>query len=194
MFPAMAVFLVCAKCDETAVLEQLPIEACPRCGTPFPTQARLAAEGALIRSAATKPGLLVVGQMLSAMGGGILLAVFLLAAVGRGQLTLFGESVTGMEFVMRAGPTLGTVGIALACIAVGLSRDARWARPLMVGVWVVPILEGVVRLFAGRFGADVMMIPFFGAIAALPMSFVYLYRRENVKRYFEASERPRVRG
>ncbi len=183
----MAVFLVCAKCDETTVIEHLPVEACPQCGTPYPTQARLAAEAALIRSEATKPGLIVVGQMLSAMGGGILLAVFGLAAIGRGQLTLFGESVTGSEFLMRAGPTMGTVGMVLALVAIGLSRNARWARPLMLLVWLIPVAEGVVRIVMGRLERDLMIIPFVLSLCALPAAYVYLYRRDNVKRYFDAN-------
>lgn len=182
----MAVFLVCPKCDESSVVERLPVEACPECGTPYPTQARLAAEAALIRSQATKPGLLVVGQMLSAMGGGVILSVFLLAALGRGQLTLFGEPVTGMEFIMRAGPTLGTVGVLLALNAVGLSRNAAWTRPIMVGVWVVPVLNGLWRLATGHFGEGTISYPFALALFALPASIVYLYRRENVTRYYDA--------
>ena len=190
----MAVFLVCAKCDETSVIKHLPVEACPQCGTPYPTQARLAAEAALIRSETTKPGLLVVGQMLSAMGGGILLAVCALAALGRGQLTLFGESVTGGEFLTRAGPVFGSVGVVLALVAIGLSRDARWARPLMLLVWLIPVAEGLVRLVAGSLQHNLLFVPFVVSLVALPMAYVYLYRRDNVKRYFDASltaDRPR---
>ncbi|MBI3792273.1 MAG: hypothetical protein HY275_15535 [Gemmatimonadetes bacterium] len=171
------------------MVERLPVEACPECGTPYPTQARLAAEAALIRSQATKPGLLVVGQMLSSMGGGILLSVFVLAAIGRGQLTLFGEQVTGMEFIGRAGPTLGSIGILLAVIAVGLSRNARWTRPLMIAVWAIPVVNGLLRLATGHFGEGTLIIPFVISVIALPMSVVYLYRRENVIRYFDTLKR-----
>lgn len=190
----MAVFLVCAKCDETTVIKHLPVEACPQCGTPYPTQARLAAEAALIRSETTKPGLLVVGQMLSAMGGGILLAVFALAAVGRGQLTLLGEEVTGAEFMQRAGPTMGSEGILLALVAIGLSRNARWSRPLMLLVWVVPLVEGFVRLALGRLGNDLMLVPFTISLLVLPAAYAYLYRRDNVKRYFQSPPTPKTKA
>lgn len=180
----MAVLLVCAKCEETAVIERLPVEACPQCGTPYPTQVRIKAEAGLMRAAAGKPGLLVVGQMLSAMGGGILLAIFLLAALGRGQLTLFGEEVTGAQFLMRAGPTLGTIGVLLAVIAIGLSRDARWTRPLMLITWLIPLTEGVVRLVMGTLVSDFSIISFVVALVALPLAYVYLFRRDNVKHYY----------
>lgn len=186
----MAVLLVCAKCGETAVVEHLPVEACPRCGTLYPTQARLAAEAALMRAAATKPGLLVVGQMLSAMGGGMLLAVFALAAVGRGQLTLFGDRVTGFEFLERAGPTLGPVGVVLALVAFALSRDASWARPLMLLTWLIPLTEGVVRLCSGTLESPFSIISFGVSLLAGPAAYVYLYRRDNVVRYFTAREKP----
>jgi hypothetical protein len=186
----MAVFLVCAKCDEMTVIEHLPVEACPQCGTPYPTQARLAAEAALIRSEATKPGLLVVGQMLSAMGGGILLAVCGLAAIGRGQLTLFGESVTGGQFLERAGPVFGSVGVVLSLVAIGLSRNKRWARPLMLLVWLIPVTEGLVRIAMGKFESDILIVPFVLSIIALPMAYVYLYRRDPVKRYFDGPHGP----
>ena len=182
----MAVLLVCAKCGETAVIEQLPVEACPRCGTLYPTQARLSAETAIVRSDATKPGLIVVGQMLSAMGGGILLAIFALAAIGRGQLTLFGDQVTGGQFLERAGPTLGPIGVVLSLVAFALSRDASWARPLMLLTWLIPLTEGVVRLFTGTLESPFSIISFVVSMLAAPAAYLYLYRRNNVVRYFTA--------
>ncbi len=181
----MAVFLVCPKCDETTVIEHLPVEACPQCGNAYPTQARLGAEAALIRDGGTKPGLIVIGQMLSAMGGGILIAVFALAILGRGQLTLFGDSVSGADFIARAGPTLAPIGVILAVIAIGLSRNARWTRPLMLLMWSIPITEGLVRLATGRLDHKFSYIPFMISVVALPAAYMYLYRRDKVKRYFD---------
>ena len=128
--------------------------------------------------------------MLSAMVGGILLAVCALAALGRGQLTLFGESVTGGEFLMRAGPVFGSVGIVLSLVAIGLSRDARWARPMMLIVWLIPVTEGLVRLVTGSLEHNLLFVPFIVSLVALPMAYVYLYRRDNVKRYFDARLTP----
>ena len=162
------------------------MEACPRCGAPFPTQARLAAESALKRRLATKPGLLVAGQMLSAMFGGILLGLLLLAVAGTGDLTLFGEAVTGGQFLRRAGPMLGGMGLMLGAIAFGLSRDRPWTRPLMVATWTLPIVEGATRLATGKLEYNWSILAFVGSLVALPLAALYLYRRDNVVAYFEA--------
>ncbi|MBI2797146.1 MAG: hypothetical protein HYX65_10620 [Gemmatimonadetes bacterium] len=182
----MSVVLVCPKCGDTATVERLPVEACPRCGTPYPTQARLAAESALKLRLAAKPGLIVLGQMLSAMFGGILLGLVALAAAGTGDLTLFGEQVTGREFLVRAGPLLGGVGLVLGAIAYGLSRDARWTRPLMLVMWSLPIVEGATRLATGTLEHPWNIAAFIVSLAAMPLAAVYLYRRDNVVSYYDA--------
>ena len=185
----MPVVLVCPKCGDTATVERPPVEACPRCGTPYPTQARLAAESSLKKQLAGKPGLLVMGQMLSAMFGGILLGLLLLAAAGTGDLTLFGEHVTGREFLQRAGPLLGGVGLMLGAIALGLSRDAHWSRPLMLLVWALPIGEGATRMLTDTLEHNWNIAAFLVALVAMPLAFLYLYRRDNVVSYFESRRR-----
>ena len=182
----MSVVLVCPKCGDTATVERLPVEACPRCGALYPTQARLAAESALLKRLSSKPGLLVVGQMLSGMFGGIFLGLLLLAAAGTGNLTLFGEQVTGTEFLRRAGPLLGGVGVVLCHVALGLSRDARWSRPLMLLMWIMPAAEGATRLVQGRLEHTWNITAFIVSVIALPLSALYLYRRDNVVAYYES--------
>ena len=182
----MPVVLVCPKCGDTATLERLPVEECPWCGAPYPTQARFAAESALRKRISTKPGLLVVGQMLSAMFGGISLGLLGLAVVGTGDLTLFGERVTGGDYLRRAGPLLGPVGLALCLVALGLQRDARWSRPMMLVVWVIPIVQGGARLVQGTLEQSWNITTLIGSLIALPLAVLYLYRRDNVVAYYDA--------
>lgn len=187
----MSVTFVCAKCGDTAVINRLPVEACPRCGSPYPLQERLAAELAFRSAGTPKPGLLVFGQLMSSMLGGLLLGLLALAAFGVGNLTLFGDIVTGSDFVRRTGPLLGGLGIVLALIGIGLARETWWSRPLMLMVWVLPILVGATRIATGTLERTLWFAFFLVALVALPLAAVYLYRRENVIAYFAG--KPRLR-
>lgn len=185
----MSVTFVCAKCGDTAVIDRLPVEACPRCGTPYPLQERLAAELALRAAGTPKPGLLAFGQLISSMIGGLLLGLLALAAFGVGNLTLFGDSVTGIDFLRRAGPLLGGLGIILSGIGIGLARDTWWSRPLMLVFWMLPILEGATRIVTGTLERKLWFGFFLVALIGLPLAILYLYRRDNVVAYFAGKPR-----
>src|SRR5687768_16262081 len=99
----MSVIVLCPNCQFAATFHRTPITLCARCQQPYPDAVRAPAERALGASAAPKPALLVLGQVLSACAAVGFLSVLILAPFDLGTFTIEDQQVSGPEFLRRAG-------------------------------------------------------------------------------------------
>ena len=179
----MSVQILCPTCNEVVEWHLPPIAACGRCGTPYPPAIRESSEAALKRSIAPKPGLLVVGQWISTLGGVLWTFVLLLAPFNAGQFSINGETVSGPEFLRRAGLGMGLNTVLVLAIAIGLWRNRAWSRPLMILYWLSwPLLA--VSLGGGDTSTllpALLVSALFASLAAW-----YLYGWSAPRAYFDA--------
>ena len=140
---------------------------------------------------APKPALLVLGQIFSLFASAMILVLLLAAPFDAGSFNINGQEVSGPEFLKQAGWLFGAVGVLLATIGIGLLRDAPWSRPLMLVYWLLIPLS---LLLSDPIGAvDIAGVSVFTALGA-GVAWWYLYRKSNVRAYFESREvqvRPR---
>src|ERR1041384_4643786 len=115
----MSVSLICPHCGTPATIHRPPLSVCPQCQTAWPQPLRLSAEAALAREKVTRPTLLTVGMYLALPFGAIFLLLLLLAPFNAGNYTINGESVTGIEFLRRAGVMFGVESVAALAAAYG---------------------------------------------------------------------------
>lgn len=185
----MSLALMCPSCHQTSLWNRGPVRECGKCGAAFPEDVRSLAEAALAQADASKPFLLSLGQLGSAIfaiGFGVLL---LLAPFDAGTFTMNGERVSGPEFFRRAGLLFAGVAVLMGAISVGLWRKRTWVRPLMLCYWLLAAAMSAVLPVAsgGERWVNVVTMLIAGAVAAW-----YLYAKANVRAYFEAwEERPR---
>jgi hypothetical protein len=174
---------MCPSCRQTSLWNRGPVRECGKCGAAFPDDVRNLAEAALAQSQAPTPFLLSLGQLGAAVfalgfGGMLLLAPF-----DAGTFTVNGEQVSGPEFLRRAGLLFGGIAVLMAAIAVGLWQNRPWARPLMVGYWLLAAAMPLVLPAETR--SEMWASSIFMIVAAAIAAW-YLYGKENVRAYFEA--------
>jgi hypothetical protein len=179
----MSIQVLCPACNEVLEWHLPPVTACGRCGTPYPPAVRDSSETALKRSAARKPGALVLGQWLSTLGGGLWAFSLLLAPFNAGHFTINGETVSGPEFLRHAGFGMGLSTALLLAIAVGLWRDRAWSRPLMVLYWLSwPVMTVT---FGGTDAATLLPTLLIAALLACLAAW-YLYGSASARAYYDA--------
>ena len=136
-------------------------------------------------STAPKPLLLAIGQWLSLFAGVIFLATLLFAPFDAGSFSIDGESVSGPEFLRRAGWLFAIVGGILVAIGVGLWRNHTWVRRVMLAYWVVvPLIASA----DGSSSTEDFVVAVVLAILCGGIAGWYLYRKPNVRAYFEAQQ------
>ena len=145
---------------------------------------RTSAEQALARAQAPKPLLLVLGQWLCVLGGGVMLLLLALAPFDLGSYSISGEVVSGPEFVRRGGLLFGAAGVYQLVLAFGLWRERAWVRPLMVAYWVgFGALVLAVEPTPGG-GPEDVVSGMSGVLLCAGIAAWYLYRKRNVAAYF----------
>jgi hypothetical protein len=181
----MSVQVLCPSCGEVTAFHRPPVVDCPRCHQPLPEQICAATTRALSVDKAPKPALLVLGQIFSLFAAAIFLILLLAAPFNAGWFTIDGQEVSGPEFLKRAGWLFVAIGVLLAVIGIGLLRDAPWSRPLMLVYWILIPLS---LFFSDPIeAADIVGVFFFTAFCG-GIAWWYLYRKSNVRAYFEARE------
>ena len=128
-----------------------------------------------------RPSLIAVGTFVSGFGGVVVLASLSVAALGHGSYEISGQPVTPGEFVRRAGPFLGMLGVILLVLARGFHRADPRSRWLALAFW---LYIGIAALWvANGNAADIWMT--LGYIAFfLGISGWYFFRKRNVVEYF----------
>jgi hypothetical protein len=144
---------------------------------------RKAAEEALRQAEAPKPALLALGQWFSLLAGAMFLLLLLLAPFDLATYSIDGDSVSGAEFLRRAGLGFGLLGVIQVAIGIGLLRDRPWARPLMIYYWLAAFAAGLSA--SGLEASEILSYAFSCAIPALVAGW-YLYAKDNVVAYFAA--------
>jgi hypothetical protein len=179
----MSVQVLCPACGYVAEVHRPPITECARCHAPLPEELRLATERALARERVPKPLLLTIGQWLSLLSGTAFLLSLLFAPFDLGTYTIGEDVVSGPEFLRRAGVMFVLSGGLLVAIGVGLWRVRQWVRPLMIGYW---LLWPLLALADAESGVEDVVGAFVFAALAAGIAVWYLYRKSNVRTYFEA--------
>ena len=182
----MSVQIVCPSCGELAVIHRAPVTECPRCHTPYPDVLRDGVERALLREAHRKPLLLVLGQFGSFFVGALFTLLSLLAPFDIGSFSIEGETVSGPEFLQRGGWLMALIGIVLLAIGVGIWREREWARFLMVAFWFSYVLAGLMEIHGDLVNVISACI---GAAIGASVAGWYLYRKPNVRAYYDALSR-----
>ena len=182
----MSVHFVCPACGASTRVSAPVPEECYHCRVRLPATlwASLSAEAE--REAIPMPGPLQLGRLGSSIAGGMFLILLLLAPWDAGSYTINNESVSGPEFLRRAGVAWGAIALDLVATAYALWTEQWWSRWTMMAYWVLSAaamwslsatpLEGL--------GSAFSVLLFFGAPAGF-----YLFGKENVVRYYQMLER-----
>ena len=181
----MSVQLLCPACGTINEVHRPPVTDCGHCHVALPAEMRESAERALRTSAAPMPVLLVLGQWLSLFSGAIFVFVVMLAPFDLGKFTINDEAMSGPEFLRHGGWLMGLLGGVLVGIGVGLLRRRAWARELMMLYWVASIGFAV---FASTGDIGSMVGSVITMLGALAIAGWYLYRKENVRAYFDSRD------
>lgn len=179
---SMSVQVLCPACGYVSELHRPPVTECARCHTALPEPLRESAERALKYADAPMPMLLVIGQWLSLITGGMFVFLTALAPFDLGTFSISGEEVPGPVFLQRGGWLMGVVGVILIGIAYGLWRERPWARGLMILYWLALTLLAFVGdrgEVAALVVSGLIMLCCIGAAAW------YLFGKDNVRAYFE---------
>lgn len=184
----MSVVLVCPSCHVPATLMRPPVAThCLRCGTEYPAEARAVAQTSLEADQTPRPFGVTLGAGFCALWGGAALLVALTSVIGSGPFRINDVEVTKTEFltspVFLGLQAVGPYALVIAYF-VFVARPS--VRPLMLAIWVggvgaylvLPLQDLTSRL--GGVGTSV---------TALGIAWWYLYRKPNVRAYFERLDR-----
>jgi hypothetical protein len=180
----MSVVLVCPSCAAPYTLHRPPVpDVCDRCRTPFSDAVRQVADQSLRAEAAPRPLLLTLGLAFVTLWFAVVVLIFVVALVGNGPYKVDGQPVTKSEFF--SDPrffAFAPVIVISAWIAWALWRERPWARPLMLGSWIV---VGVPPIFArdADWASRVSSILF--VVITMTIASWYLYGKANVVAYFQ---------
>lgn len=184
----MSVIVLCPSCGVATPFNRLPVATCPRCHAVLPEAVMAPAERALAVDRAPKPILLQVGMISSAVFGGVVVFILVLAPFGLGSYSINGEAVSGPEFFRQAGLLFGSLGILMLAIGLGLWLDRAWTRMLMMGYWGVLAVAGVAQLVTGSSTVSDAIGFIVESFVALALAGWYLYRKDNVVAYYQRLE------
>lgn len=184
----MSVSLICPTCGTPATIHRPPVSVCPNCQAAWPEPLRLSAEATLERARVGKPLLLTIGMYVAPAFGGLLLLLVFLAAFDAGRYTIDGETVTGPEFLRRAGVLYAALGGSALAAAYAIWQERSWSRWAIVAFWVAQL--------AGAIGFGWAASGWGGAAAAIASLLLililvgwYLFDKENVVEYYRSLEK-----
>lgn len=179
----MSVQVLCPSCGEVTAFHRLPVTDCPKCHRLLPDKLRVATTRALAADQAPKPALLLLGQIFSLFAAGIILLLLISAPFDVGSYSINGQPVSGPEFLRRAGWLFGVVAVVLGAIGIGLLIERPWSRQLMLAYWL--LIPLALLLDDDVTAEELFAMSFFTALGA-GIAWWYLYRKTNVRAYFEA--------
>src|SRR2546430_10040464 len=184
----MSVSLICPTCGSPATIHRAPVSVGPNCQAAWPEALRLSAEATLARAKAERPLLLTVGMYVAPTVGGLFVLLVFLAAFDAGNYTIEGETVSGPEFLRRAGVYYLSLGGSALAAAYAIWRERSWSRWAIVVFWIAQLAAAV-----GFGWAAAGMTGVAGAVASLLLLLVlvgwYLFDKENVVTYYRSLEK-----
>ena len=183
----MAVVLVCSSCQRATTIrdEHLPA-TCPNCGAEYPPSAVEAVRATLAAEIPQRPAGVTLGAAFSTFWGGVALFIALVSVVGSGPYRVNGEIVSKSDFLASPMFLWVPFGAAYAlAIAYTVFTERYPARRLMVGAWLLLM----VSYFALPSTSEAQRFFNVGATGiCFAIALWYLYRKPNVRRYFEHIE------
>lgn len=185
----MSVIILCPQCGVATPFHQPPVTSCPHCQAAFSDAVTAPAERALAVDRAPKPFLLQLGIVGSLLFGGIVVLLLLLAPFDLGSYSISGETVSGPEFLRRAGLLFAAFGVTMLAVGLGLWLERAWTRALMMGYWAALILAAATGVMTGSFTGGEAASVIVESLLALALAGWYLYRKANVVAYYRRLER-----
>jgi hypothetical protein len=184
----MSVSLICPTCGTPATIHRAPVSVCPNCQTAWPEALRLSAEATLARAKAERPLLLTIGMYVAPTFGGLFVLLVFLAAFDAGNYSIDGETVSGPEFLRRAGVYYFALGGSALATAYAIWRERSWSRWAIVLFWIAQLAAAIGFGWVASGVAGVA-----GAVASLLLLLIlvgwYLFDKENVVAYYRSLER-----
>jgi len=184
----MSVSLICPICGSPATIHKPPVTVCPNCQAAWPEALRLSAEATLERAKVDRPILLTIGMYVAPFFGGLFVLLVLLAPFNAATYTIDGETVSGVEFLRRAGMYFLAIGGSSLAAAYAIWRERSWSRWAIVAFWLAQSAAAIGFGWAGSGIAGVA-----AAIASLLLVLIlvgwYLFDKENVVTYYRSLEK-----
>ena len=111
--------------------------------------------------------------------------VLLMAAVGVGDFSVAGRELPSHQWLRVAGPTFALAGVLFAAASYGISRGRGWARVPLMALW--PMLAGMAFLgySRGTLWPRAVAQTVAEAVFFFIVCYWYLYRKPNVRAYFD---------
>ena len=133
-----------------------------------------------VEPSSKRPALLRIGMLLSFGIGGLAVVSAILAAAGVGDFSKLRDTPWGSWGLVPVFGVLLVLGALLIAIGFGIRGRRRWARPLILALW---LFEGAMNVigFVRSGQAYLLWVPF------LLFSGWYLYKKQNVVGYFTRS-------
>jgi hypothetical protein len=145
------------------------------------------ARASLAADRSPRPFGVTLGAGFCALWGGVALLVALTGVFGSGPYRINEVEVTKAEF-LTSPVFLGLQAIALYAliIAYRVFSERTGVRPLMLAIWIGLVVAYLVVPLQD----EVSRLPGIGtSVVALGLAWWYLYRKPNVRAYFERLER-----
>ena len=107
-----------------------------------------------------------------------------LALLGIGPTIMGGEHVTRANWLHVAAPLVATIGTLMALISYGFTKEKRWSRHLVVGMFVFIIVYALTARMLDGIPARIMWRALLNATFFAGLSIWYFYFKPNVAAYF----------
>ena len=181
----MSVSLICPMCGTPTTVHKAPVTTCPNCLAAWPESLRLSAEGTLEREKVGRPLLLTIGMHVAPAVGGMFLLMVVLALFDAGDYSINGETVSGFEFLQRAGIYYLIIGGCSVTAAYAIWRERSWSRWPMVFFWLAQVAAAIGFGWAAS-GIAGVAAGLAGLLLILVLVWWYLFEKENVVEYYRS--------
>lgn len=182
----MTVVFVCPECGKSEVADGLP-HCCSHCHSLLPEQLLVTLKTALASEKPARPLLITIGLSFFALWSSLFLFLMILAPFDVASYSIGDESVSGREFLRRAGLPILAVGVAALIACYGTWRERKWGRQSIIAFWLV-FLVAMTALGWQESRWE-------GALSAVGSSLVplgilpwYLFGKRNVVAYYRAAQ------
>lgn len=186
----MTVNIDCPHCGKLQLHRDLPLDACPTCGAPYPTKLRTTHAAALLLQQAPRPGVLTLGMYVSLILVGLAVVGAIAASLDFGTYTVNGQPVSGPEFLRWAGlsTALSTAALfgLLLWVGMGLRWNKPWTRRVMVGFWAAAYVSEIVGAFSDPEPWSALFVGVLGWTVLAGPAVLYLYWNKRVRAYYAA--------